>query len=604
MTVEADAEFDPAAAAAAAAELVASAATLLAVAPHALGGALVRASGEEGLRWTAALRAMLGPDQPVRRLPPSVTDDRLLGGLDLAATLSRGKPVAERGLLADASGGVVVIPGAERLSRGVVSRLCAVLDSGRLDLARDGVVEQFEARTGVVAFDDHVDDDDGGVSPALTERLAFAVVVPSRWDAEAHLWPDADTLRDARALYERVETPPEAIRAIVATAVALGVDALRAPMLALRVARASAALGLRDVTTDDDLRIAVQLVLGPRATRMPAPPQEEPPPEEPPPPPDPSDTPPDDVDEPPPNDGDERELEDKLVEAAAAAIPPDLLALLAQGPMRGSREQGRSGADQKGATRGRQIGSRSGEPRGGKRLHVLDTLRTAAPWQRVRRKLRGVAEPPPGERAARIEVQRDDFKIRRFVEKAGTTVIFAVDASGSSALNRMNEAKGAIEQLLAESYARRDKVALIAFRGTKADVLLPATRALARARRALTGLPGGGGTPLASGIDTALGLAQQAKREGNQVLCVFLTDARANIGRDGQPGRPRAEQDAMQSAAAFGASGIASLFVDTSPRGERMAKAVAEAMRARYLLLPNADARIVTGAVKTMVSTG
>ncbi len=595
-----DADAAAAEAYAAACAAAASAAMLLAVAPHALGGAVVRAAGsEEAQRWSAALTRLLPPGTPARRLPASVTDDRLLGGLDLAATLAAGRPIAERGLLAEADGGLLLVPGAERLGRSIVSRLCAMLDDGEVQLARDGVTDVFAARAGVVAFDEHVDDDER-VAPPLAERLAFSVSVPARWDANDQVWPAPDDLAAARALFPAVTLATPQLEALAGTAVVLGVDPLRATMLAIRVTRASAALGGRDVPTDDDLRVAVQLVLAPRATRMPAPPEETPPDEQEPPPPPPPDEPPDAEEQGDPQDP--QELEDKLVEAAAAAIPPDLLALLAAGPMRG-REQGRSGGEQKGAMRGRQIGSRHGQPRGGKRLHVLDTLRAAAPWQRVRRRLRGAAEPTEGQRADRVEVGRDDFRIRRFVEKAGTTVVFAVDASGSSALNRMNEAKGAVEQLLAESYARRDKVTLIAFRGPKAEVLLPPTRALARARRALTGLPGGGGTPLASAIDLALGLAQQARREGNQVLCVFLTDARANIGRDGQPGRPKAEADALAAAAALRAAGISSLFVDTSPRGERNARAVSEAMGARYLLLPTADAKVVTGAVKTMVGS-
>ncbi|MFN9453337.1 MAG: magnesium chelatase subunit D [Gemmatimonadota bacterium] len=578
--------------------VAASAAVLLAVAPHALGGAVVRAAGgEEAQRWTAALARLFPRGTPMRRLPASVTDDRLLGGLDLAATLAAGRPVAERGLLAEADGGLLLVPGAERLGRAVVSRLCAVLDDGEVQLARDGVTGTFVARAGIVALDDHVDDDER-VAPPLAERLAFAVAVPARWDAADQSWPDADDLAAARAGFGTVTLTPAQVEALAGTAAVLGVAPLRATLLAARAARASAALGGRDVPTDDDLRVAVQLVFAPRATRLPAPPEEAP--EDQPEPPPPPDAPPE-----PEAEGDRedpKEHEETHVEAASAAIPADLLALLAAGPMRG-REQGRSGGEQQGAMRGRQIGSRHGQPRGGKRLHVLDTLRAAAPWQRVRRRLRGAAEPTAGQRPERVEVGRDDFRIRRFVEKAGTTVIFAVDASGSSALNRMNEAKGAVEQLLAESYARRDKVALIAFRGPKAEVLLPPTRALARARRALTGLPGGGGTPLASAIDLALGLAQQARREGNQVLCVFLTDARANIGRDGQPGRPKAEADALAAAQAIRVAGIPGLFVDTSPRGERNARAVSEAMGARYLLLPTADAKVVTGAVKTMVGS-
>ena len=174
------------------------------------------------------------------------------------------------------------------------------------------------------------------------------------------------------------------------------------------------------------------------------------------------------------------------------------------------RAAGRAGADRSGGLRGRQVGTRRGDPRGGGRLDLVETLRAAAPWQPLRRRAddaRRAAATHTAPHTApqpRVLVRPDDFRIRRLFEPAGTTAIFVVDASGSSAVNRMAEAKGAVELLLAESYARRDEVALIAFRGAQAEILLPPTRAIAAAKRALAALPGGGGTPLASAIDRAV----------------------------------------------------------------------------------------------------
>jgi magnesium chelatase subunit D len=285
-------------------------------------------------------------------------------------------------------------------------------------------------------------------------------------------------------------------------------------------------------------------------------------------------------------------------------LPPNLLAQLLQHSSAGTM-QGRVGEETPNLLRGRPRGARSGLPRGGARLHLLETLRAAAPWQRVRERAVGpvgVAVPRP-----RVSVRREDFRLRRFVERTGTTVIFVVDASGSSALYRLAEAKGAVELLLAESYARRDRVSLVAFRGQGTELLLPPTRALARAKKVLAALPGGGGTPMAHAIDAALEQSLATRRGGSAPLVVMMTDGRANIARDGTPGRKQAEVDALAAGARFASQHIPAMFVDTSPRGELVARKLAEAMKARYILLPSADAKALGGLVRTamqMAETG
>jgi magnesium chelatase subunit D len=170
-------------------------------------------------------------------------------------------------------------------------------------------------------------------------------------------------------------------------------------------------------------------------------------------------------------------------------------------------------------------------------------------------------------------------------------------------MNRLAEVKGAIELLLADCYVRRDHVALIAFRGRTGELLLPPTRSTARARRALSGLPGGGGTPIAAGLDAALAVADQSRRKGQTPLIVMLTDGRANIGRDGEPGRPRAMQDALDAARRIRAANVAALAIDTAQLGaagrdEAPVRTLAEAMTARYIKLPRADAAGINAAVR------
>jgi len=181
-----------------------------------------------------------------------------------------------------------------------------------------------------------------------------------------------------------------------------------------------------------------------------------------------------------------------------------------------------------------------------------------------------------------------------------------VDASGSSALNRLAEAKGAVELLLADCYIRRDRVSVIAFRGRAAEVLLPATRSLVRAKRSLAGLPGGGGTPLANGIDAAREMAEALNRRGDTVVVVMLTDGKANVARNGVGGnRPLAEADALSAAKSLRQiNGLRALFVDTSPSANPRAEALANAMGATYLPLPHAGARTLMNAVQLAGSIG
>jgi magnesium chelatase subunit D len=513
-------------------------------------------------------------------MPLHIDDDRLLGGLDLAASLAAARPVAQRGLLAEADGGVLVAAMAERLEPGTVARLAAAIDTGQVQLARDGLAGAYPARFGVVALDEGLDDERS--APALGERLAFHLDLPARLDDDDG--PDAAAVARARHGLGGVRCDDEVLEALCATAAALGVDSARAALQALRVARAAAALDGAAVVGADHAALAARLVLAPRATRLPAPP--------------PSEAEAEAEAEPPPPSNDEADaeaqapqdgpLEDRVLAAAQAAIPAGLLAALAAGDLRrAAPSAGRAGAWRRAATRGQPLGARRGDPRGGARLDLLATLRAAAPWQRLR-----------GGEAGRVRIAREDFRIRRYRQRSETTTIFAVDASGSAALHRLAEAKGAVELLLADCYVRRDRVAVLAFRGTGTELLLPPTRSLPRAKRSLAGLPGGGGTPLAAAIDAAAALAAAERRRGATPAVVLLTDGRANIARDGRPGRPAAFADALTAARLLRAARTPALLIDTSPQPQPQAGELAQALGAAYLPLPHAGAGELSLAVR------
>ncbi len=576
------------------------AAALAATAPLALGGVSLRSRpGEQREAWLARFHGLLPQDVPRPRLPLHISDDRLLGGLDLAATLRSGRPMGQRGLLADCDGGVLTIPMAERTPAALAGKLAAVMDARAIVLERDGLAARHPSAFGVILLDEGLAEDEAPPS-CLLDRLAFHLHLEPRGGGEdpppgLHTITPDDVAAAQRRL-PAVEARDDAVEALCAASLALGIASARAPRFALTAARASAALFARDRVGEDDTALAARLVLAPRATQLPA------------------GEPPAEAQEPeasrdqcngedprsPERDAEGRNpeaLEDVVLAASKAAIPRDLLAQLMAGKDRRSRESGsgRAGPLRATTTRGRPVGARRGTPKLGQRLNVLETLRAAAPWQAIRR--REQADRPPA-MAPRVLIRREDFRITCYKHHPETTTIFVVDASGSAALHRLAEAKGAVELLLADCYIRRDSVALLTFKGRGAELLLPPTRSLARVKRCLAGFPAGGGTPLAAAIDAAATLADGLRRKGQSPVAVFLTDGRGNIARDGSADRDAAEGDARTAARALAASGLASLLVDISPRPRPIGRQLAEAMRATYMALPQADAAALCNAVQ------
>ena len=538
---------------------------LLAVDPVGLGGAVLRGAPDPARdRWLALLRTALPDGTPLRRVPLHATPERLTGGLDLSSTLRTGRRVAARGLLEEARDGFLLLATAERMTATMAGLVAAAMD---------------EAGPGIVVFDEGRDEE--RVSAMLLDRCAFHVALdgagPDEPGPEGAATP-MDTAA-ARDRLNRVSVGDDVVAGLCATAAALGIVSLRAPMLAVRAARAAAALANRDQVGPEDAALAARLVLAPRATTVP---------------PDAAAPDPETADA-APTDGDAAAapasataMDDVLLAAAAAAIPAGLLARL-RAPSdhaRGAAPPGRMGRP-RAARHGRPASVRAGDPRSGLRLNLLETLRAAAPWQR----LRGREEAGP------VRVRRDDFRVTHLKQRSETTTVFVVDASGSQALSRLAETKGAVELLLAECYARRDKVAVLAFRGAGAELLLPPTRSLLRAKRGLAGLPGGGGTPLAAGIEAGRELADAVCRRGGTAVLVVLTDGRGNVGLDGKGGRAAAERDAEAAARRLRQARHPAVLVDTSPRPAEASRRLAGSMGARYVPLPFANPAALARAV-------
>ena len=600
--------------------------TALAVDPAGLKGLWLRArAGPVRDRVTDALSALALTQ---RRLHPALGDEALYGGLDLTATLAAGRPVRSEGVLARPS--ALVLTMAERCPAGLAARLGQALDGpGHCLIALDEGAEAEEA-----------------LPPALADRLALFLTLDDLADADAPpLVLDTNRIIAARARLATVRVPKTAAGRLAGVALALDIPGMRAPLLALSVARVIAALRGHPGIRRDDLTTAAELVFAHRARAMPGAEAEAPPP-----------TPDPEPGVEPEAQTDSLDLPDELIlEAVKAALPTDLLDRLAAARAARAMAGGTGSGEAKvGHRRGRPLPSRPGRPDSGHRLDLIATLRAAAPWQAVRRREVSAPHAPPptplpketGELPETIRRERPgqpdaavppappsplvgegwggrgifkspdpvfpdpkvpdrclhirpaDLRIRRHQERTERVVIFAVDASGSAALARLAEAKGAVELLLARAYARRDHVALIAFRGAGADLVLPPTRSLVQTKRRLAGLPGGGGTPLAAALRLAQDTALRARARGLTPILALLTDGRANVALDGTPGRDRAEADTAQMARLWRATGAASVVIDTASRPEAGLKRLSAAMGGVYLPLPRADAARMSTALE------
>lgn len=569
-------------------QLALLAAEVFSVDPHALGGIDVKSfPGPVRDYWLAQCQA-LAPSRSLRKVPLNVSESRLFGGLNFVATAQLGRPVMEQGLLAECHQQIALIPMAERAETRVLAFIGQSLDSGYVTLQRDGFSDRRAAAFGVIAFNEGLDDEP--LNHALAERLALQVnlIEINLRDLTPSTLRVSDIER-AQGSWRSVALTAEHIERLALTSLILGVGSARALQFAVNTTKILAALQDSNHSDDTHIAQAIALTLGHRATQIPAAEDSEPPaPETPEPGQEASqDTPQQKSDVPP---------EDHIQEAAKAAIPVDLLRKLASQQRRRSKQRtvGKSGAEQLCLKRGRPCGTIAGDPRRGGKLQLIATLRAAAPWQALRRQESNHANEG-------LIIRKQDLRLTRYRHRSESTTVFVVDASGSSAMHRLSETKGAVELLLADCYSRRDSVALISFRGEAAELILPPTRSLLRAKRALAGLPGGGGTPLAHAIDTASLLAEQIQRSGSTPAVVLLTDGVANINLSGQPGREQATIDALASASRFRTLSFNAVLVDTSPRGQSRARELAQTLSSQYIRLPHASAQSLFETVRAHV---
>ena len=589
-------------------------AALLAIDPHGLGGICVKSQfGPIRDVWFAFLETQIAPGAHFQKIPLQIQDEQLLGGLDLEATLQYGRPIYSTGLLAKSHGGFIVLPMAERVSPHTIAHILQVVDRGEVRHPQQ-TNEFAPCLFGMIALDEGIGPDES-IHPRLAEHMAFEVRLDqlSLDDCKDSLEITPVVIAEAKQRLPEIECDTRFIESLMQSAAAFGVDSIRAGLFAIRAAKALAALRNQQAVTEDEVVDAARLVLTHRATRMPSSredlepdaepdsaedkeqpnedqsksekePQEQD---------DPNQGKDSDTDANQPNENKEEpsadDLEELLIEAIRAGIPPNALAQLSAGLGRANSKQGSKGQFgqlQKNANSGRPAESWRGLPKGGTRLDLLKTIRAAVPWQTMRQAESKVKLPSVSKQRSRIQIRADDLHIKRYQQRQGVVTIFLVDASGSSATQRLAEAKGAVEQLLADCYIRRDEVAMIALRGRTAEVVLPPTRSLVRAKRNLAALPGGGGTPLATGFAAVNAMALSIRRKGMTPLIVVMTDGVANVTLEGVGGRERAHQDALHTARQLRAAGHAILFIDTASAPQVLAEALANEMNAQYLPLP------------------
>jgi magnesium chelatase subunit D len=496
---------------------------------------------------------------PFVQVPVNVMEDRLFGSVDVKKTLETGDTVFTPGLLADAHRGILYVDDLNLLDTDLTTMLLQAISDGFVVVEREGISVKYPCRPMMIGT---MNSEDSELKDVFLDRIGIALnadteplTLEERVEAVEKvvefseksmgqegiqdLYDQEDALRNsiifAREYLKDKALSKEQLSYLCEEAMRGGCEGHRAELAATRVAMASAALEDSPVRADD-LRLAVKLAIVPRSIyRLPEEDEEMMPP--PPPPPKSAPQPENNMqEETSDNEDNEEDKEDDEEEMGEPSVPEEFMFEAEQtdvgGDMMkfaGKQRAGKGGKSGVILSRDRGRYLRPVTPKEGQPIRVaIDaTLREAAKnqvWRRAEAAAKGL-DP------TRTYLEPSDVRSKLMARKAGSLLIFAVDASGSMALNRMNAAKGAACGLLTEAYQSRDKIALIPFQGDMAEVLLPPTRSISLAKSRLDTMPCGGGSPLAHAMTQAVRTGLNAMGSGDVGKCiiVLISDGRANV---------------------------------------------------------------------------